>query len=135
MTGSLHSEKEPTGSDTKAQNLVLLLLSCVFLGTWTRRGITALSAAVLTEGKTQCPVGGKQRREMLCIIYCVSVKNAELRATKSMSTKRVELNDNIIMKNLTHIHTHRQNSANLFKWTNIYIKFYQPGLGRHALNI
>lgn len=135
MTGSLRSEKEPTGSDTQAQNLVLLLLSCVFLGTWTRSCITALSATVLTEGKTQCPVGGKERTEMLCIIYCVSVRNDELRATKIMSTKRVELNDNIIMKNLTHIHTHKQNNTKPFKRTNIYIKCYQPGLGRHALNV
>ena len=135
MTGSLRSEKEPTGSDTQAQNLVLLLLSCVFLGTWTRSCITALSATVLTEGKTQCPVGGKERTEMLCIIYCVSVRNDELRDTKIMSTKRVELNDNVIMKNLTHIHTHKQNNTKPFKRTNIYIKCYQPGLGRHALNV
>jgi len=127
--------KRTNWSDTQAQNLVHLLLSCVFLGTWTRRCFTALSATVLTEGKTQCPVRGKQRREMLCIIYCVSVRNDELRATKIMSTKRVELNDNIITKNLTHIHTHKQNNTKLFKRTNIYIKCYQPGLGRHALNV
>lgn len=45
------------------------------------------------------------------------------------------MNDNIIMKNLTHIHTHKPNNIKLFKRTNIHIKFYQPGLGGHALNI
>lgn len=43
------------------------------------------------------------------------------------------MNDNIIMKNLTH--THKPNVTKLFKQTNIYIKFYQPGPGGHALNI
>lgn len=48
MTGSLHSEREQIEPDTQAQNLVLMLPSCVFLGTSTRMFITALSVTALT---------------------------------------------------------------------------------------
>lgn len=110
MTGSLHSEKRTNWLryPRLKHSGAYCFSSCVFLGTWTRRGITALSAAVLTEGKTQCPVGGKQREEKCCVLYTVyqsKMLSWEPQKAHVYQESGVEWQYNHLEKLNTHTHT------------------------------